>query len=75
MNSTQLLILQKIIVNMKKYFIIALSLLSTVSIFAQSNANDSIQETRRSNQNVMLNASSATAPHTVVGGNPSKFIK
>lgn len=56
---------------MKKYFIIALSLLSTVSIFAQSNANDSIQETRRSNQNVMLNASSATAPRTISLGIPS----
>ncbi len=56
---------------MKKNFIITLSLLSTVSLFAQSNANDSIQETRRSNQNVMLNASSATAPRTISLGIPS----
>ena len=56
---------------MKKNLILALSLLSTVSLFAQSNANDSIQETRRSNQNVMLNASSATAPRTISLGIPS----
>ncbi len=56
---------------MKKNLIIALSFLSTVSLFAQTNANDSIQETRRSNQNVMLNASSATAPRTISLGIPS----
>ena len=56
---------------MKKLFIFAFGLLSTASIWAQSNANDSIQETRRSNQNVMLNASSATAPRTISLGIPS----
>lgn len=45
--------------------------LTSGSLFAQNNANDSIQENRRSNQNVMLNASSATAPRTISLGIPS----
>lgn len=41
------------------------------SIHAQEAVNDSLQETRRSNQNVMLNASSATEPRTISLGIPS----
>ena len=44
---------------------------TTGSLWAQNNANDSIQENRRSNQNVMLNASSATQPRTISLGIPS----
>ena len=43
----------------------------TLSAQAQQVNNDSIQETRRSNQNVMLNASSATQPRTISLGVPS----
>jgi len=44
---------------------------TTFAIQAQQVSNDSIQETRRSNQNVMLNASSATQPRTISLGVPS----
>ena len=50
---------------------LAAGLLAASALKAQNTPNDSIQEGRRSNQNVMLNASSATVPRTISLGIPS----
>ena len=57
----------------RHYFIaLAAGLLTMSTLNAQDTPNDSIpQEGRRSNQNVMLNASSATVPRTISLGIPS----
>lgn len=51
--------------------VVLCSLAVSISVNAQQVTNDSILENRRSNQNVMLNASSATAPRTISLGIPS----
>ena len=55
----------------KQLGVVLCSLAVSISVNAQQVTNDSIQENRRSNQNVMLNASSATAPRTISLGIPS----